>query len=311
MINRIRITNFQAHKSSELSLHPGINVVTGSSDSGKSSIIRALMWLFTNKPAGESFRTWKSDGNIIVSANIGGRTISKTRIDSKNTYKIDGVEYEATGTTPFKELLEATKINEYNYQTQHQPYFLLQDSSGKVAEKINEVIGLNVIDRLLSNLRSMLTDKKKLSASILTDIESQKRDLSNYDNLEQVEKIIVEIEDYDSDISVISTEYVAISSLLTRIRANQARMNELPDYTGADIIITKIRDLTREIDALDRRISTISRICESIDQLQSSLEEAEIKLDESTEKLEAEIKRMGICPLCGGKLNATKMLEKL
>ena len=56
MINTLQIEGFQSHDSTEIELSKGVNVIIGSSDSGKSSIIRACKWAFQNRPQSDSFR---------------------------------------------------------------------------------------------------------------------------------------------------------------------------------------------------------------------------------------------------------------
>ena len=55
MIKQINIKNFQSHKSTQLKLDPGVNVIVGSSDSGKTAIIRAYLWVVDNRPLGNAF----------------------------------------------------------------------------------------------------------------------------------------------------------------------------------------------------------------------------------------------------------------
>ena len=55
MISRVCLQNFQSHEESELELSPGINVIVGSSNSGKSAIVRAMEGVRTNRPWGTSF----------------------------------------------------------------------------------------------------------------------------------------------------------------------------------------------------------------------------------------------------------------
>ena len=61
MIDKIKIQNYQSHENTELELSPGINVIIGETDRGKTSILRALNWMFSNRPLGEGF---KCDKNI-------------------------------------------------------------------------------------------------------------------------------------------------------------------------------------------------------------------------------------------------------
>ncbi|MEF2143934.1 MAG: AAA family ATPase, partial [Desulfovibrionaceae bacterium] len=47
MIQRIILDDFQAHKHTELALGPGVTVLTGPNNSGKSAIVEALRCLAT------------------------------------------------------------------------------------------------------------------------------------------------------------------------------------------------------------------------------------------------------------------------
>ena len=55
MINTIQINDYQSHRKTELNLSPGINVIVGENDKGKSAILRALNWLVNNRPLGEGY----------------------------------------------------------------------------------------------------------------------------------------------------------------------------------------------------------------------------------------------------------------
>lgn len=52
MIKKIVAKNLQRHEDLEIRLHPGLNVIRGANNVGKSTITRALKWLFSNRPLG-------------------------------------------------------------------------------------------------------------------------------------------------------------------------------------------------------------------------------------------------------------------
>ena len=54
-IKQLRLKNFQSHEDTVLDFVPGLNVLLGNSDTGKSAIVRAIRWLFYNEPAGDEF----------------------------------------------------------------------------------------------------------------------------------------------------------------------------------------------------------------------------------------------------------------
>ncbi|MGE5379586.1 MAG: AAA family ATPase [Methylocystaceae bacterium] len=54
-LKRISLHNFQSHEDTTLDLSSGVNIIVGPSDVGKTSVIRALRWLYYNQPRGSSF----------------------------------------------------------------------------------------------------------------------------------------------------------------------------------------------------------------------------------------------------------------
>ncbi len=62
MIKSAKLINFQSHIDSLLEFHSGVNSITGQSDSGKSSILRAINWVIHNKPSGDAFIIQNSSG---------------------------------------------------------------------------------------------------------------------------------------------------------------------------------------------------------------------------------------------------------
>ena len=72
MIKKLHIRNFQSHKDSRLIFSDGVNVIVGNSDSGKSAILRALNWVITNRPSGDSYiSNWGGPTYVIVETEEG------------------------------------------------------------------------------------------------------------------------------------------------------------------------------------------------------------------------------------------------
>ncbi|WP_035425703.1 AAA family ATPase, partial [Halalkalibacterium ligniniphilum] len=54
-INTVRLENFQSHLDTSIDFSTGLNVIVGQSDSGKTSILRAIRWVLYNQPRGTDF----------------------------------------------------------------------------------------------------------------------------------------------------------------------------------------------------------------------------------------------------------------
>lgn len=149
MLTRLQIDNFQAHKSFKLKLDR-INVLVGRSDVGKSAVIRALRWLCTNKPGGDEFIRYGEE-SCSVKLKVDDQFVYRVR-GKENLYYLNDEEYKAFGAnvpTPVADLLN---IDSVNFQDQHDAAFWFSESSGDVGKRLNSIVDLEVIDRVLSAL---------------------------------------------------------------------------------------------------------------------------------------------------------------
>ena len=76
-LTEIRLENFQDHKDSVVSLTNGINLIVGSSDAGKSAILRAVNFVFHNNLKGDSFiRHGTSECKVTLKFSDGPQPVS-------------------------------------------------------------------------------------------------------------------------------------------------------------------------------------------------------------------------------------------
>ena len=158
-IKNIILKNFQSHEKTEMTLHDGVNCITGGSDTGKSSIIRSLYWLLWNKPSGLGVvSNWGKNKNGALSGEASvdvqftdGTFLKKIRGRASNEYYLNDAKYSAVGRDVPVQIMEKVKIGEVNFQRQIDDPFLISASSGEVAQFFNRVINLEKIDELLKN----------------------------------------------------------------------------------------------------------------------------------------------------------------
>ena len=185
MINSLNIQNYQSHKNSLLEFHPGVNVIVGSSDAGKSAILRALRKLIWNKPMGEAFRsTW--GGQTSITANFDDLPVSWIK-DKETVYKLGEQEFKAFSTEVPPEIVKAVNMGEINLQQQLDSHFLLSNISGDVAKHFNRIAHLEKIDSATASVNSSIA---KVSRSIEADkktLSSYQEELKEFDGLTKAE----------------------------------------------------------------------------------------------------------------------------
>lgn len=179
-----------------------MNVIKGSSDSGKSSIIRALLWSIENYPPGEEVKNWeaKKDDPIIVSIGLGDEYVEKRRANGKVVYILGFGEepeesYTAVRSDVPEKIAEAFNLADYNIQEQHHPYFLLNDTPGQIAEKLNKLIDLEVIDRVFRNINSRFSGNRSKAASLSNEITALEKEIQKLAHIEAASIAVNELDE--------------------------------------------------------------------------------------------------------------------
>lgn len=188
-MHRVAIHNFQSHKDTVLELSPTVNSLEGVSDSGKSAVLRAMLWCLTNKPDGVAFASnWAKDkkGKLNAEVSVSIDNITRSRNATVNGYAkfVAGkgpLTYEALKGTVPPGIENAINIGSVNIQRQMDPPFLLSSTPGDAARYVNELIGLEEIDTYQKALKGKAhgnANSLKDETKRLADAEAT---LSQYD----------------------------------------------------------------------------------------------------------------------------------
>jgi len=145
MIQTIQINNFQSHKHTYLTLDPGVNIIVGPSDSGKTAILRALRWLVWNRPTGEAFRSsW--GGETLVEITLDDFILQRSK-DKENIYKIVNDNevklLKAFGTEVPEEVSKILNLDDSNLQQQMDAPF--QEMSLHISTRLHGWIRLTAV----------------------------------------------------------------------------------------------------------------------------------------------------------------------
>ena len=167
MLKKLQIKNFQKHEKLRINLDPAITTIVGPSDTGKSSIIRALRWLTMNQPRGFSFVREGTD-SCSVKLQVQDSTIERKRNPSNNCYKLNGNELKAFGTNVPDTIASILNLGDTNFALQHEQPFWFSLTSGEVAKQLNKIVDLESIDRIIGNVNKRLR-KAKTEAEIIKE----------------------------------------------------------------------------------------------------------------------------------------------
>jgi len=182
MILELRLQNFQPHRTMRLQFSPGLNVILGPTDRGKSSICRALRWVALHESASGLVSHGETSLKVGVLTPEG--VVTRFKDSKKYGYKAKGEEFVACAKEQPKQVSDMLMLSDVNFQAQFDPHFLISLTPGQVAKEINKIVALEDIDLSISWLKSRESKLAVLMESNLANVEHYKQELAKYDSLE-------------------------------------------------------------------------------------------------------------------------------
>jgi DNA repair protein SbcC/Rad50 len=310
MINNLLLLNFQSHKRSEFKFHPGVNVIIGESDAGKSAIMRAFKWLTKNRPQGDSFRSrWTSKEDHVVvkmwadDPRHMNDHASREIVKGEPIYHLGAQTFRAFKTEVPEELEAYFNMSDVNIQLQMDSPFLLSSSPGDVAKYFNDVARLSEIDTTLQSINSATHEieltigvegkKDKPATGLIKQIADAKESLDRFDYLEQFEAEIEVLEEMEERFLRTTRSVTSIQNLIGAIKGldesikKESAMLEMEDDLNdifSDMYDREQAEL--KYDALNQLFKEIESVQDLILQQKNmlNLEEPIIKLIELYKK---------------------------
>ncbi|MDI6893232.1 MAG: AAA family ATPase [Bacillota bacterium] len=207
-IASLELENFQCHARTLLTFSPGLNVIVGPSDQGKTAIIRGLRWVLYNEPRGSDFvRVGAESCRVTVTFDDGTR-ISREKGPRTNRYLIekDGErrEFNSVNATVESEVcaahgmaplaLDEDRELRLNLGGQLEAPFLLEEPGALRAKAVSQIVGVHIID---AAIRDVLADEGRAAreeADLGRDIAVWEEKLARYDDLPAHEQALQQAE---------------------------------------------------------------------------------------------------------------------
>jgi len=226
MYVKAEIINFQSHAKTVFALDQGATVFTGTSDSGKSSIMRALYWLFFNKPEGFAFRSTfaKEDEPTEVSiwseAEEGVVKITRHRSNKLDCYRVDApgeeiAEYKALKGKVPEEVQAYFNMNKRNFQTQAEQYYLIDQTSSTIAKEFNTLTNLEVMDKCIKQINTMVKAARSGLSYIESEINENTTDVNALDWVPYATGKFDEILDLEEELEKVQKEAYNVQEIIS------------------------------------------------------------------------------------------------
>jgi len=262
MIQSIQIKNFQSHKDTRIDLADGMTILVGTSDSGKTSILRAINWVVNNRPRGRAFVRHGSDGECNVVIRTDDRDVHRFQKSSKGEYRVDGEVFTALAGNVPPQVQEALPLLDLNVSSQLQSHYLVLDSPGKIAKAINDVVHLEEAEEMIDTLASRI---RKAKAKIETNEDRQ-------DALESSLRAFEGLGVYRHVLKDVCT----LETILVRSRDDLTRLDRILDDLhgiaeqdvvipeGIEALLDEIGQQQEEVVAMKDNLDWLSNLVEDI-----------------------------------------------
>ena len=271
-IREISLKNFQSHERTLFELSPGINVIAGQSDSGKTAVIRALKWLAFNRPRGGGFCShWASDKDETIAEVIldTGVPVAIVRKKGSNRYYLGGIGgegFKALGTEIPDEIKESLNLSEINFQSQMDPPFLVSETSGEVSRHFNSIAHLDDIDRGTTNVNRRISQIRHSVESGEERVKELEKDYESYSFLDGMEEEFEKVENLQKESRSIRENYGSIKQCVLEITKAESEMEEkLSPY----LVISD--SVKRACEIVDLRFPLNSALSQ-VEEVESNLE---------------------------------------
>ena len=277
-IEYVRVVNFQIWKEATLELDD-FNVIKGSSNSGKSSLVRAINMGLNN----DWHKSWLRQGETDTIVEIGFVDNSKIKRirGSQNSVEIITTDGESNIWSGFgnnypEEVLSFLSISEENCSYQFDQHFFLSLTPTKRALTFGSFSDLQKIDEINSLVQKKIRNGDKLQNSYEMELERLILEISKTNSILEVKPavdLLLKINDF--------------TKIINKVLLVKEKINTIQEMLNSFIPLKEIDSLLRKNDVMLIAI-----------EIKDILSEV-ISIDDEIKNLISQIQEEENCPTCG------------
>lgn len=268
-IKSITLENFQSYKNQTINFKPGLNLILGTSDAGKSAILRALSFVLYNHPKRDTFIHWgekemrvtlnMSDGSKVTRIKGDGVNAIEA-VDAKgNIYQKNKIDTEIPD--DIKEILGNPPQDDLNglisYADQFSRMFLVDLSPTDLPRALSNLTKIEVLE---DSAKQLMSNYKSIDKQI-------KADEKEYDKLLNESQSYSYVNDYEKKLNKLSAVLIEAQELETKIGEMQ-RILENIDLSVDSAYIDHYNNLLSKVEACTKNVSLAIGVADRLDKLE-------------------------------------------
>jgi exonuclease SbcC len=271
VIKRLDVTNYQSHPDTSLDFHQGVNVIIGKSNEGKTSLIRALMWLAENRPLGFRFHTRGTAGTTKVEVETLEGIVALAKSEKSSEYVLGQERWPTPGGSVPDQVSQLLNLTEINVQRQFDAHFLICSPPGEVARVINQVTHIEQTDEWISKTTSEINEANReirILQGDLKETEDKLRPLEEM-HLDDLKRDLEKVQDMRGRVGELENSCERIEEILRRsgvvvgeiIKGTQVLEVLSPQLEDLLLCYGDLRKLDQERTLLDKLLRVQDEAC--------------------------------------------------
>ena len=321
MIQRIELTGFQSHQHTVLEMVPGLNVLVGETNSGKTAVLRAIEWVVRNRPLKpqNELLSRKSDECVVEittsrgsvrrewSKKFNGYVLTDTQ-GKKATYR------DLRGDVP-PEVRMILDLGDINIQDQWSPVFLFDLSPGQVSRYVSDLLGFDPLDQAVSRAKTWAQERARDAVRMDAELKEARAELERFSYVDALLPRMARVEAKEQRIARLVEELRELRRAAYEVAARRLEVERL-----------KVQQPTVDLDSLQDKIHRIEQLEERRDELLAAADcvrsargdvetrreefaAAERELDAArTAQVDALID-LRVCPTCGADVDRERVVN--
>lgn len=260
MLSKVTLKNIQAHEDLTLEFGPGLNVIHGSTDSGKTAVLRGLLWAAMNDGNGDKLlKNNNGAKKCSVELTLDGHTVRRSWSKSANTYSMDGVDFSAFRTSVPAAIAEVVNMDAINVQRRRDVPFMVYWKATDNANQFSQMLDIDEIDRSINAINKDVREGQQavttLEDSLL--LSKQKLDALGWvdeamEEFKHLEALNATIDDYKAKLQVYTRLYDDYRINANAAKTIQCSMAALEDITAIIEAYNNIVQLSKDKQSLSK-----------------------------------------------------------
>ena len=287
---RVKVKDFNCIREAEFQFLPGLTVLQGESNGGKSSVFRAIENTIFNQSGTANVQHGKQF--YLVGIENNGHKVIFKKGKAGGVYKVDDVEYSKVGVGQIEQVADALGIREtvlagekvrLNFWSQMGYPFLLDRSPGQLYKFI---VDSSESESLSSVLKDIAKDIKDTNASIMANdskldllrsqLTTTEERLRTAEKTEETCKAIIAMDSEYNWINSLDSEIQAFNRVSTSLSELQASLVTIPNLDTSTLdgayqdyqVVPVIEEYQKKFQELNSAEEFLSQINAKIDIIQ-------------------------------------------